>query len=149
MDVHVGEEYLTKVRHLVMENDHSEADALFAEVLSSTILTFQTNRRIFRGMNRFSDHNRWWQVFDRVLQNSRFDLPSVAVATYRALSFEYVADYLVSRGESRTGTLDPTEELNLRLAKKVRRLTMAHGGVENPAHLLHGADEFFHFRRTP
>ncbi len=29
MDIHVGEEYLTKARHLVMENDHSEAAALF------------------------------------------------------------------------------------------------------------------------
>ncbi len=143
MDVHVGEEYLTKARHLVMENNHSEADALFDEVLSSTIFSFQTNRRIFRGMISFSDHDRWRQVFDRVLHNSRFDLPSVAVETYRALSFEYVVDYLVSRGESRPGTLDPTGELNLRLAKKVRRLTMAHGGVDNPGHLLHSADEFF------
>lgn len=143
MDMHVGEEYLTKARHLVMENDHSEADALFDQVLCSTIFSFQTNRRIFRGMIRFSDHDRWKLVFDRVLKNSRFDLPSAAVDAFRALSFEYVVDYLVSRGESRPGTLDPTGELNLRLAKKVRRLTMARGGVENPEHLLQSADEFF------
>ena len=118
MDGRVGEEFLTKARHSVMENDHSEADALFDEVLSSTIFSLQTNRRIFRGMIRFSDHDRWRQVFDRVLQNSRFDLPSAAVDTYRALSFEYVVNYLVSRGESRPATLDPTAELNLRFAKK-------------------------------
>ena len=143
MDMHVGEEYLTKARHLVMENDHYEADALFDQVLSRTIFSFQTNRKIFRGMIRFSDHDRWKQVFDRVLRKSRFDLPHVAVETYHALSFEYVVDYLVSRDRSRPSTLDPTGELNLRLAKKVRRLTMARGGAEDPTHLQESADEFF------
>ena len=143
MDMHVGEEYLTKARHLVMENDHSEADALFDNVLSSTIFSFQTNRKIFRGMIRFSDHDRWKQVFDQVLKKSRFDLPHAAVETYHALSFEYLVDYLVSRDRSRPGTLDPTGELNLWLAKKVRRLTMARGGAGDPAHLHESADEFF------
>lgn len=143
MDMHVGEEYLTRARHLVTENDHSEADELFDRVLSGTIFSFQTNRRIFRGMIRFSDHDRWKQVFERVLQKSRFDLPHAAVQTYHALSFEYVVDYLVSRESSRPATLDPTGELNLRLAKKVRRLTMARGGTRDPAHLHESADEFF------
>ncbi len=143
MDMHVGEQYLTKARHLVVQHDHSEADALFDEVLSSTIFSFQTNRRIFRGMIRFSDHDRWKQVFDQVLKKSRFDLPPAAVETYQALSFEYLVDYLVSRDRSRPGTLDPTGELNLRLAKKVRRLTMARGGAGDPTHLLESADEFF------
>ncbi len=143
MDMHVGEEYLTKARHLVMENDYSEADELFDRVLSGTIFSFHTNRRIFRGMIRFSDHDRWKQVFERVLQKSRFDLPHAAVETYHALSFEYVVDYLVSRESSRPAMLDPTGELNLRLAKKVRRLTMARGGAADPAHLHRSADEFF------
>ena len=126
-----------------MENDHSEADALCDQVLSSTIFSFQTNRNIFRGMIRFSDHYRWKQVFDRVLRKSRCDLPHVAVETHHARSFEYVVDYLVSRARSRPGTLDPTGELNLRLAKKVRRLTMARGGAEDPIHLQESTDEFF------
>ncbi len=143
MDMHVGEAYLSKARHIVMANDHSEADDLFDRVLSGTIFSFRTNRRIFRGMIRFSDNDRWKQVFERVLQKSRFDLPDSAVDTYRALSFEYVIDYLASRGDSRPATLDPIGELNLRLAKKVRRLTMARGGASDPTHLHESADEFF------
>ena len=145
MDIHVGEEYLTKARHLVMENDHAEADALFDQVLSSTIFSFRTNQRIFRGMIRFTDNDRWRQVFDQVLRRSRFNLPPPVVSAYHALSFEYVIDYLVSGVDSQPANLDPIGELNLKLAKKVRRLAMARGGAEDPAHLQASAEEFFPF----
>ena len=69
MDVHVGEEYLRLARSVVMDHDHSEADALFDRVLSRTIFTFRVNRRIFRGMIRFQGHERWQQVFEKVLEN--------------------------------------------------------------------------------
>jgi len=143
MDIHIGEEYLTKARHLVMENDHSEADALFDQVLSNTLFSFRTNQRIFRGMIRFSDNDRWRQVFDQVLQRSRFDLPAAAVSAYHALSFEYVIDYLVAGADSQPASLDPIGELHLKLAKKVRRLALARGGVADPAQLHASADEFF------
>ncbi len=128
-----------------MEHDHSEADALFDRVLSNTIFSFRTNRQIFRGMIRFSDNDRWRQVFDQVLQRSRFDLPPEVVSVYHALSLEYVMDYLVSGAESRPAGLDPIGEVNLKLAKKVRRLALARDGAADPAHLRASADEFFPF----
>ena len=145
MDIHVGEEYLAKARRLVMENDHSEADALFDRVLSNTIFNFRTNQRIFRGMIQVSDNDRWRQVFDQVLRRSRFDLPPPVVTAYHALSFEYVIDYLVAGAKSQPANLDPIGEVHLKLAKKVRRLALARGGAADAEHLHESADEFFLF----
>lgn len=143
MDMHVGGPYLSLARHIVVDHDHSEADALFDEVLSRTVFSFQTNRRIFRGMIRFQGQDRWQRVFGQVLANSRFDLPNPLVDRYFEAAFDQVIGYLRDRTSSPAFDMDPVGDLNLTLAKKVRRRALADRTADHPEVLLEMADAFF------
>ena len=143
MDAHLGETFSAAAREVVMDYDHSEADNLFDRVLSGTIFSFETNRRIFRGMIRMQDNDRWRSAFDRVLQNSRWDLSETTVNSYVSLAFDYVVDYLVRRRESLPAALDPIGDFNLGLAKKVRRMALRENAADRPVVLQTLADDFF------
>jgi len=149
MDMHAGEPYLAEAKRLVTEHDHRAADELFDEVLSATLFSFQTNRRIFRGMIRFQGNERWQRVFDAVLKKSRFDLPNPLVRRYLELSFDAIVDYLVNRSRSAPAALDPIGEVNLRLAKQIRHRELADGAIDDPELLARSADAFFPLSDAP
>jgi hypothetical protein len=142
-DTLLGEDYAAAAREVVLEYDHSEADHLFDSVLSGTIFSFETNRRIFRGMIRIQDNDRWRAVFDRMLQSSRWDLTPTTADEYLSRSFDYMVDYLLRRRTSVPAALDPTGDFNLHLAKKVRRLAVREGVLGDPMRLHALADDFF------
>jgi hypothetical protein len=147
LDAQLGEPYGSLARQVVMDYDHSEADNLFDSVLSGTIFSFETNRRIFRGMIRMQDNDRWKSVFDRVLQKSRWGLTGSTIDSYMSRSFDFLVDYLLRRQESLPAQLDPTGDFNLQLAKKVRRLTLREG-VAGDDVLQEVANDFFPLPRS-
>jgi hypothetical protein len=149
MDVQLPERFTRVAREVVMEHDHSAADALFDRVLSATLFSFQTNRRIFRGMIRFQDNDRWQSIFGTVLQNSRWVLSPEAIDSYSALSFDYVVDYLSRRGEAIAAGLDPIGDENLGLSKRIRRLALSEGKLNFPDLLEEMANNFFPLPEIP
>lgn len=140
-DTHLGERWSTLAREVVYDLDHTAADGLFDEVLSRTIFSFSTNRRIFRGMIRAQDNERWQSVFERIIEKSRWDLRDDTVADYVELSFDFVVDYLRRRRGSHAAALDPTGDFNLQLSKKIRRMALREGAA--PDGLVTTADDFF------
>ncbi|MDX1674874.1 MAG: zinc dependent phospholipase C family protein, partial [Longimicrobiales bacterium] len=117
LDVELGEGYTGRAREVVMDYDHSEADNLFDTVLSGTLFSFETNRRIFRGMVRIQDNERWQNVFGRMLDRSRWDLHSDDAVDYLATSFDSMVDYLLRRRASVAAARDPIGDFNLHLSK--------------------------------
>jgi hypothetical protein len=148
MDLQLGDGYGALARAVVMNHDHSAADALFDRVLSATLFSFRTNRRIFRGMIRIQDSDRWHAVFGRVVQRSRWGLPDQAVEDYVERSFDYVVDYLSRRGEAWAAALDPIGDHNLSIAKRIRRLAIREGTRRREV-LAEMADNFFPMPDAP
>lgn len=141
MDAAVGAEYTRLARSLVTEFDHSRVDALLDSVLATTLFTFRTNRRIFRGMIRLADYQPWQSLFDTVIEASRWDLEEAETAFYRRWAFESGAGYLVLGRESPAAAGDPTGEEALRLAKRIRRQVLLMEAVPEPAPALRAAAE--------
>jgi hypothetical protein len=128
MDSDVGTEYSQLARWIVTRFDHSATDALFRRVLSSTLFSFSTNRRIFRGIIRINGNESWQAIFDTVVDNSRWDLDPTTVARYLRHSFDLVADFLVEDGDARAAAQDPIGDAALTEAKKIRRRALMAGG---------------------
>jgi hypothetical protein len=149
MDVELGSQYTGRAREVVMEYDHTEADNLFDSVLSGTIFSFETNRRLFRGMVRFQDNDRWQGVFNRVLERSRWPLAEIDVDRYLSTSFDSMVDYLLRRRAAFAAARDPIGEFNLQLSKKVRRLAIRDGNAGSPEQLRVMADDFFPLPQDP
>lgn len=143
LDAQLGEAYSARAREVVLGYDHSGADALFDGVLSATIFSFQTNRRIFRGMIRAQDNDRWKTVFDQVLKRSRWTLTEREIESYLAPAFDFVVDHLVREEESHAADLDPVGDFNLQLAKKIRRIALREPSGAAPKRLRQLADDFF------
>ena len=143
LDIQLGERFTSLARSVVMDYDHTETDHLFDSVLSGTLFSFETNRRIFRGMIRMQDNDRWKGVFDQVLQRSRWDLTADEIEAYISRAFEAIVDYLNRRSASLPAALDPIGDVNLQMAKRVRRMALREGAAHDPRRLHELAEDFF------
>jgi hypothetical protein len=128
-ETHLGERYARRARELILL-DHARSDAHLDRILSPTIFSTPTNRRIFRGMVYVTDTESWQRIFQIMSEKSRWDLPDADVGAYLMRSFDYVVDFLRRVEDSEVYRLDPSGETPLRLAKRVRRAALRQGGED-------------------
>jgi hypothetical protein len=128
-ETHLGERSSRKARELVLR-DHSASDGLLDRILSPTLFSTSTNRRIFRGMVHAADAESWQRIFSMMLENSRWDLTDDEVGTYLVRSFDFIVDLLNRLDRAEPFLLDPSGEEPLRLAKRVRRMALRSGGPD-------------------
>ncbi len=143
MDADLGPAPTTLARWVVTEADHARTDDLFRRVLSDTLFSFGTNRRIFRGMIRISGHEGWQAIFDSLVDRSRWDLAPDEVEMYHRYAFEFVAGFLVEGSSSAAVRQDPIGEAALGEAKRIRRRVLMAGSWQDSDALRRTAD--YHF----
>jgi hypothetical protein len=131
-ETHLGERYSRRARDLITL-DHSRSDGLLDRILSPTIFSTPTNRRIFRGMVVVADSESWQRIFLLMRENSRWDLTDMEVGRYLDRSFDYIVDFLRRIEKSEPYRLDPSGDEPLRLAKRVRRNVLRRDG-DNELH---------------
>ncbi|HUF30707.1 MAG TPA: zinc dependent phospholipase C family protein [Gemmatimonadaceae bacterium] len=119
-ETHLSERYSRRARDLILL-DHGASNGHLDRILSPTIFSTSTNRRIFRGMVHVTDTESWQRIFQLAADASRWDLPDPEVARYLTRSYEYVMDLLARMDESEVRALDPAGDGALREAVRVRR----------------------------
>jgi hypothetical protein len=136
---HLGEGHSRRAREVILL-DHARSDDLLDRVLSPTIFSTHTNRRIFRGMVYVTDTDSWQRIFQVMKENSRWDLDDAEVGGHLERAFDFVVDFLIRADASDPYKLDPSGERALRLAKRVRRAALRRGGEDR---LVEDAEEYF------
>ena len=129
-ETHLGDGSARRAREVILL-DHTRSDELLDRVLSPTIFSTSTNRRIFRGMVYVTDSESWQRIFQLVKENSRWDLPDEEVGRYLERSYDFIMDFLNRLDRSEPYRLDPSGDEALRLAKQVRRSALRSGGEEH------------------
>ncbi|MFL5487378.1 MAG: zinc dependent phospholipase C family protein [Gemmatimonadaceae bacterium] len=129
-DMHIGERFSRTAKQLILR-DHSHSDEHLDRILSPTIFSTPTNRRIFRGMVYVADTESWQRIFHLVEEKSRWDLSDTEVGSYMARAFDYIIDLLTRTDKAEPFKLDPAGTVPLREAKKVRRAALRRGGEEH------------------
>jgi hypothetical protein len=132
-ETHLGQQFPRRAVE-VITRDHAASDEHLDRVLSPTIFSTATNRRIFRGMVRATDNASWQRVFALVAANSRWDLAESLVGAHLARSYDYVMDFLVRESQSVAYAYDPSGDVALREAKQVRRAALRGGGADAAMH---------------
>ncbi len=128
-ETHLGERHSRRAREIILL-DHSRSDELLDRVLSPTIFSTTTNRRLFRGMVYVTDTESWQRIFQVMKERSRWDLPDEDVGAYLERSFDFILDYFRRREVSVPSRLDPSGDEPLRRAKVVRREVLRQGGED-------------------
>lgn len=139
-ETHLGDAYARTAREVIVM-DHSSNDAHLDRIISPTIFSVGTSRRIFRGMVRVTDTTSWQRAFHIMAENSRWDLPNEDVERHMQVAFDWVMDTL-SGSDGPARKLDPSGGAALHRAKRIRRDAQRNGGSRED-HLRETADEQF------
>jgi hypothetical protein len=140
-ETHLGEHY-ARAAVDVIRKDHTSSDAHLDLILSPTIFSVRTSRRLFRGMVGLTETQSWQRAFRIASDRSRWDLLDHAIEGQMAAAFQLTMEML-SGSAARVRRLDPSGESSLHLAKRMRLDVMRNRLPSDRTQLVGLADEKF------
>jgi hypothetical protein len=141
VETHLGDTYARTARDIILQ-DHSQADAHLDRIISPTIFSVRTNRRLFRGMVHITETQGWQRGMQAARDRSRWDVTDADVERHLSQSFDFMAA-LLTEADPATRQLDPSGERPLKVAKEMRRETLREFGRRETGRLQSVADEHF------
>jgi Zinc dependent phospholipase C len=141
VETHLGDTYARTARDIILQ-DHTPADAHLDRIISPTIFSVRTNRRLFRGMVHITETQSWQRGMQAARDRSRWDLSDADVERHLSQSFDFMAA-LLAEAEPATRQLDPSGERPLKVAKEMRRDTLREFGRRETGRLQTVAEEHF------
>ncbi|HVM97990.1 MAG TPA: zinc dependent phospholipase C family protein [Candidatus Acidoferrales bacterium] len=97
-----------------------ECDDLVRDVVSRTLFSFSTDKRIFNGFIAIHDLDQWHKIMRRLIARSRYALPPEIVRRYNDACYQSIVDMLKNGKRADNQTADPTGLVALTMAKDLR-----------------------------
>jgi len=141
VETHLGDAYAKSAKD-VIQLDHGEADAHLDRIISPTIFSVRTNRRLFRGMVHLTETTSWQRATQVAREYSRWPLNDTDVEHHLGLSYDYMMELLGGQGAT-AHQLDPSGERPLKSAKLFRRRVLREAGRRDAERLRAEALEHF------
>ncbi len=124
-----------ELARIVCRADRRANDVLLRNVLSTTIFSFGTNRKIFNSIMVLSRMERLQKLVQALSKKSRYQLTETDRDEYMQMSREAIIDFLNNQEDSRFLSVDPTGEKALTAADTLRkslRLRYKSGFISKP-----------------
>jgi hypothetical protein len=141
VESHLGDAYSKSAKDVILLK-HAEADAHLDRIISPTIFSVRTNRRLFRGMVHLTESSSWQRATQVAREYSRWRLTDDDVERHLGMAYDYMVE-LLGGDDTTAHQLDPSGERPLKMAKELRRRVLRDGGRRNTARLETAALEHF------
>jgi hypothetical protein len=147
VETHLGDAYARTAREII-RLDHSPADSHLDRIISPTIFSVRTNRRLFRGMVHLTETQSWQRGMQAARTRSRWELADDDVERHLSLSLDYMLG-LLGEPDPAARKLDPSGERPLKVAKEMRRQALREMGRRDTERLGEVALEHYGLPTSP
>ncbi len=141
VETHLGAAYPQRARDLI-QMDTLEADQHLARIISPTLFSVGTNRRLFKGLVHLTEMRSWQRGLKVAVERSRWTLEDRDVESHLGLSYDFMVR-LLSEDEPEPRKFDPSGEEPLHGAKIIRRRVLEAGTRNRAPRLIEAAEEHF------